>query len=50
MKKSSTLVIASALLVTLTTAIAPATTFAASSKATVKPETDKSAKTITVVK
>jgi hypothetical protein len=47
MKKSSTLVIASALLVTLTTAIAPATTFAASSKATVKPTVKSSAKPAT---
>jgi len=48
MKKSSTLVIASALLVTLTTAIL--TGVKAGDIVTVKPETDKSAKTITVVK
>ena len=47
MKKSSTLVIASALVVAIATSISPAATFAASAKPTVKPTVKASAKPTT---
>lgn len=47
MKKSSSLVIASALVVAITTTISPASTFAASAKPTVKPTVKASAKPTT---